>query len=135
VAGTQPKNIPVRSEVLDRIAARFTPMPANGIDPPHGRDTIQLRIGTLVADTSWTEIAELTGVSDAHGDPDIVVAVFPAIQEAVRRHHGLTKRLMIRIWEEPTFSDRITNRLRPGSLQRRGREWLVWGAGHWHEEP
>lgn len=132
-----PRDVVPRGEVLERIVARLAPMNPDGIDPPRGEDTVQLRIGTLVAETSWPELSELTGVPNARGDTAAVVVAFPAIERAARQRHGLTRRLMIRVWEEPDFGDRLMERLRPGAGRRARSEWLVWGdrGGRWSEEP
>ncbi|MDQ1287227.1 MAG: hypothetical protein QG622_792 [Actinomycetota bacterium] len=137
MAATGPRKWTVNSEVLERIAGRFEPVPPNGLGLPEDPDTIQLRIGTLAAGTNWAEISELLGVPEAKGDPEGINVAFPAIQEAVRRRHDLARRLMIRVWEEPGLSDRLMDRVRPGSLRRVRSDWLVWGegAGRWREEP
>ena len=137
MAGTVPGDITLVDEVLGRIVGRFTMMAPNGIEPPSTRETIQMRIGTLVAESTWAEIAELTGVPDPRKDTDAVGAAFPAIQAAIRGRHDLTKRLMIRVWTETGLTDRLVDRLRPGSLHRGQSEWLVWGtnAERWTEEP
>jgi hypothetical protein len=137
MAGTMPGGIALVDEVLGRIVDRFTAMAPNGIEPPSTRETIQMRIGTLVAEATWAEIAELTGVPDPRKDTAAVGAAFPAIQAGVRGRHVLTKRLMIRVWTETGLADRLVDRLRPGSLLRSQSEWLVWGenADRWTEEP
>jgi hypothetical protein len=137
MTGNPPRDLADRTTVLERITARFVQMPPNGIDPPSDEDTIQLRIGTLFAETSWPEISELVGVPSARGDTDAVAAAVPEIQEAARRRHGLTRRLMIRVWARPELGERIMNRLRPGSHRDGQRAWLVWGerGGWWREEP
>lgn len=124
-------------QILARITSRFAPLPPNGFTLPEDRNTIQLRIGTLGAETTWAEISELTGLSDPQGSPETLTTVFPAIESSIQQQYDLTKRLMVRIYEEPGFGDRLVERLRPGSLRNSQSEWLVWGerAERWREEP
>lgn len=127
----------VDSEVLESITARFAPMPPDGIAPPDLADMIQLRIGTLVAETSWPEISALTGVQNANGDQRAITMAFSAIEAAARERHNLTRRIMIRVHVPPGFGDRLAERLRPGNLRRGRSTWLVWGerGERWTEEP
>lgn len=140
MTGTAPEGAALRGDVLERIVVRFAPVPPNGIDLPAGADVVQLRIGTLAAETSWPEISELVGVANAKGDLSAITVAFPAIQAAVRERHGLTRRLMVRVWAEAGLGERLMERFRPGGLRDSRREWLVWGdrgdrGGRWREEP
>ena len=137
MAGGTPGRVALVREVLARIVDRFAAMPPNGIDPPATGEAIQLRIGTLVAATTWAEIAELTGVPDVQGEVAVIEVAFAAVEAAVRDRHALTRRLMVRIRTEPDLVERLVDRLRPGGRRRGRGEWIVLGPGaeRWTEEP